>query len=110
MTIINKFPLLFRVDKCRAFCAGRGFAYAGVQYFKECFCGNSYGRYGNINTSECNTRCVGNEGQLCGGGWALGVWRTSGLPQPSVTSAASTAPPTAAPFVPPVFAAVSVIS
>lgn len=33
----------------------------------ECYCGNSYGKYGKINDDECNYKCAGNSSQYCGG-------------------------------------------
>lgn len=43
-----------------------GYRYAGLQYEKECFCGNSgYNSYGS--GEGCNLRCRGNSEQICGG-------------------------------------------
>ena len=33
----------------------------------ECWCGNSYGKYGQF-PNDCNSKCSGNKNQLCGGG------------------------------------------
>ncbi len=66
---------LCSVESCRSTCASKGFTFAGVQYKTHCFCDNTVGTYGRISTANCNTRCAGNLGELCGGGYANGVWR-----------------------------------
>ena len=48
--------------------------YAGVQAGYACLCGNSYGKYGNISESMCQTSCPGDETQTCGGGWANAIY------------------------------------
>lgn len=58
---------------CVQTCAARGFAFAGAQYGRQCFCGNSYGRSGFA--ANCNMRCAGNAAQICGGVWANSVYR-----------------------------------
>merc|ERR1712048_1229307 len=48
--------------------------YAGTQFYKQCFCGNSFGKYGK---AKCSTKCPGNKG-ICGGGWANSVYQIGG--------------------------------
>ena len=62
------------VSLCISECRRRGFAYAGVQYGSQCFCGNSYGKYGRAN--NCDMPCSGNRSQICGGFWANSVYST----------------------------------
>jgi hypothetical protein len=72
------------VGTCITNCAQQGFAYAGVQYGSQCFCGNSYGRYGPAE--NCDMRCAGNAGEFCGGFWANNIYSIrpgSQLPPPS---------------------------
>jgi hypothetical protein len=69
------------IEYCRQFC--EGFTYFGTEDRKECFCGNSYGKHGQVNESECNMKCNGNQSQTCGGLWRLSVYRTDGQVQPS---------------------------
>ncbi len=64
---------------CISVCRKRGFMFAGLQYSKQCFCGNSYGRYGRSN--NCNMRCSGDKQKICGGSWANSVYAT-GLKRP----------------------------
>jgi hypothetical protein len=48
-----------------------GYTYAGMQSGSECYCGDNYGLYRDINilneTVSCNTTCVNNSKQICGG-------------------------------------------
>ena len=43
-----------------------GFKFAGLQYSKECYCGNSYGSYLNLTDESCSLKCLGNNEQTCG--------------------------------------------
>jgi hypothetical protein len=87
-------------EQCVAWCSSQGFAYAGVQDYNQCFCGNSYGKYGP--STGCNEACTGDSTQNCGGGWANAVYRagpigcfadqnTRDLNGPSETSSSVTA-------------------
>jgi len=60
---------------CVAYCAAKGFSYAGTQYSTQCFCGNFYGKYGA--SDACNYNCAGNSHETCGGFWANSVYSTS---------------------------------
>jgi len=46
---------------------------------EECFCGDSYGKFGPVNniTYRCNTICEGNSNEICGGGSANSIYKTS---------------------------------
>lgn len=65
---------------CVSFCGKKGYKYAGTEWKNQCFCGNT------INSSflppqtksQCNTPCVGNSAEMCGGGNALTLWQLSG--------------------------------
>jgi len=64
------------IESCQAYCGQRNFAYAGVQYSTWCFCGNSYGKYGQAN--NCDMKCGGNPNEICGGSWANSIYSTTG--------------------------------
>ncbi|KAI9673516.1 MAG: hypothetical protein M1829_004023 [Trizodia sp. TS-e1964] len=54
------------VELCIATCKANGYRYAGLEYYFQCFCGES------INgppapQSECNYACTGNSAETCGG-------------------------------------------
>uniref|UniRef100_A0A1I8HTR8 WSC domain-containing protein n=1 Tax=Macrostomum lignano TaxID=282301 RepID=A0A1I8HTR8_9PLAT len=55
------------INRCRKLCRELGYKYAGVQYSNQCWCGNSYGRYGKVAESYCNLKCTGHKDQICGG-------------------------------------------
>ncbi|KAH8667438.1 WSC domain-containing protein, partial [Tricladium varicosporioides] len=61
------------VGKCATAC--KGYDYFGVEYGRECFCGNSFNS-GSVPTadSECNFKCPGDNSQLCGAGRRLNVY------------------------------------
>ena len=46
-------------------CREKGNAYAATQFGKQCFCGNSYGKYGPAK--NCDANCSGNQAEICGG-------------------------------------------
>ena len=62
------------VEKCKKLCLNGGFAYAGVQYFRQCFCGDTVP---TITATNCNMKCDGNRDQISGGFWAMNVYSTS---------------------------------
>ena len=61
---------------CVAGCKSRNFTYAGVQDGGECFCGNSYGKYGEVPQTECNLACQSDDSETCGGQWRNSVYET----------------------------------
>jgi hypothetical protein len=77
-------------ERCTTECRTRGFPYAGTQYGRWCFCGDSYGRGGAAD--NCYMACSGNSRQICGGAWANNVYVVGGSaaqPQPSTRTFAS---------------------
>jgi len=57
---------------CYKSCNKKGYKYFGLQYGKECFCGNKFGKYGKKAAKKCNKRCPGN--MKCGGKWQNSVF------------------------------------
>lgn len=47
------------IDKCREKCTDAGYKYSGRQYDGQCFCGDSYGKYGKTTGCDCNGSNVG---------------------------------------------------
>ncbi|KXX81167.1 WSC domain-containing protein 1 [Madurella mycetomatis] len=59
-------------EACMAFCEAEGFAYAGTEWSRECWCDDSYAATRQPDTTlaslaTCNYRCTGDAGQFCGG-------------------------------------------
>ncbi len=40
----------------------------------NCFCDDSYGRYGAAPETECNMACDGNSSQICGGWYRNSIY------------------------------------
>ncbi|KAI8186093.1 hypothetical protein KHU50_001376 [Colletotrichum sp. SAR 10_65] len=77
-------------DMCATFCAGS--AWMGVEYGKECWCGNVLGSLSLPATqqTDCNMACAGDSTSLCGGPARLNMYT---LDTANGVSSASSAPP-----------------
>ncbi|KAG8776947.1 hypothetical protein FRC16_004346 [Serendipita sp. 398] len=54
--------------KCQSLCDAQGFNLAGVEFGRECFCGNTvFGNNRPTSASVCSITCSGDVGQTCGG-------------------------------------------
>ncbi|XP_067052699.1 deleted in malignant brain tumors 1 protein-like isoform X2 [Acropora muricata] len=60
--------------KCLRRCQSKGLKYAALSWGEECYCGNSYDRYGKATT--CDIPCLGDATKICGGVWAFSVYNT----------------------------------
>jgi hypothetical protein len=61
------------VEYCRGNCTG--YAYFGVEYGTECFCGNRLALgTPTLDQEKCDMNCQGNEKQVCGGESALSLY------------------------------------
>eukprot|EP00752_Nemacystus_decipiens_P012472 g11046.t1 len=91
-------------ENCEASC-GSGYAYFGVQYGRECFCGRQgeeYNKHGE-SAGGCNMDCTGDRSTTCGGRHAIEVFSIGGaLPAtPAPVTPAPVAQPTVTPTTPP---------
>lgn len=68
------------IEKCAADCAG--YSYFGLEFGKECFCGNEYSGV-HKPLEDCYLKCSGDGTQLCGGNDRIAVYDSTPLP-PSV--------------------------
>ncbi|KAL8370699.1 hypothetical protein RB595_000861 [Gaeumannomyces hyphopodioides] len=68
---------LMTLEMCASVCAG--YTYFGVEYARECYCGNSFAA-GSLAApaSECSFTCPGNQWQFCGAGNRLSVYSLNG--------------------------------
>lgn len=60
------------VEKCKDL----EFKYAGLQFSYLCFCGNTYGRYGELPQDMCSSKCTSKRDSFCGGHWSNSVYKT----------------------------------
>lgn len=61
------------LESCAAFCSG--YTYFGVEYARECYCGNSFGAGSVVApATDCNFPCAGNSTEYCGAGNRLSVY------------------------------------
>lgn len=66
------------VEKCIDSCSGQGFTYAGLEFGRECYCGNDVpadrapqpGQPGN-----CVMKCAGDNGEYCGGYGTISLYK-----------------------------------
>ncbi|KAF3933048.1 hypothetical protein ABW20_dc0107123 [Dactylellina cionopaga] len=71
------------IEKCKELSAG--YRYAALEYYGECFWGNSINPDTNSQPSNgCNTPCTGNNAQMCGGSGQMSLYENSNYqpPQP----------------------------
>ncbi|WVQ99094.1 hypothetical protein IAU59_006226 [Kwoniella sp. CBS 9459] len=66
------------LEKCTSFCANKGFAFAGLEYATECYCGNTLANGATLSafSTQCNMPCGGATGQICGGPNAITLYST----------------------------------
>lgn len=61
---------------CVKKCKELEFKYAGLQFSYLCFCGNTYGRYGELPEDKCSSECKSKRDSFCGGHWSNSVYKT----------------------------------
>jgi hypothetical protein len=70
----------FGLQACLDTCRNQGYAYAGSQWYDQCFCGNALA-YTQVSDAECNTPCSYGGG-YCGGAWRNSIYATGAPPPP----------------------------
>lgn len=63
------------VESCAQAAFNAGYRYAGLQWYGQCFGGNTIG-YMQDSENQCNTPCDANSAQMCGGAWHNSIWST----------------------------------
>ncbi len=74
---------VYDVATCVNLAGANGLAYAGLQWYGECWGGNEL-RYSQVGDGECNTPCL--SGQMCGGAWRNSIYATGIAPPPPGSS------------------------
>ncbi|KAK3335420.1 WSC domain-containing protein [Cercophora scortea] len=83
------------VDVCAAFCAGKNAQMMGVEYGRECYCGNTLGvGAALLAASSCNMLCKGNAFSFCGAGSKLDLYTFSPAVATTSSSTSSALPTT----------------
>ncbi|KAK8048877.1 copper radical oxidase [Apiospora phragmitis] len=63
------------VEKCLAYCDKNQYPFAGVEYYHECYCGETIATGAKMTSdSSCNTPCDGNKTESCGGAGYLSLY------------------------------------
>ncbi|CAG2213996.1 unnamed protein product [Mytilus edulis] len=72
---------------CLFYCKEQGYLYSGTEAIWWCFCGDDPFWYGPenvtdnyINNYDCNSKCIVDPEQICGGTWRLSVYKTGYIP------------------------------
>ncbi|KAK4683990.1 glucan endo-1,3-alpha-glucosidase, partial [Tremellales sp. Uapishka_1] len=87
------------IESCQTYCEKGGFAYAGMEDGKQCWCGMTAPPAPRAAAaSNCNIACTGNSNEKCGGNWYINVYQlpcsgtvTKNCNSVVVTTSASTA-------------------
>lgn len=61
-------------NKCLVICSYRSFAYAGLEFGSECWCGDVLNPDAAPSPDSCDMPCAGNESDTCGGRGALTLY------------------------------------
>ena len=77
------------VEMCAAFC--EGYAYFGVEYSTECYCGNELAGSQSAAEADCSMLCAGSASQWCGGPNRLNLYAVNSIT--SSSSSISNVPP-----------------
>ncbi|MCJ1316588.1 hypothetical protein MMC15_001909 [Xylographa vitiligo] len=80
------------IELCASHCvgaAGGPYAYFGMEYYSQCFCGNAYNESAPAS-SGCSFSCSANGNEICGGSNAMDIYYNTQLvatapPQPTPT-------------------------
>jgi len=63
-------------SECNKKCAEKNYSYFGVQYYNECWCGNTAPKADKqSDMSKCNAKCEGDRTLLCGGSMYINIWK-----------------------------------
>ncbi|KAH0537068.1 hypothetical protein FGG08_006109 [Glutinoglossum americanum] len=63
------------VEVCLQFCKSKGTTYAGIEYRRECYCGNALATDATANAAGCTLTCFSNATEFCGGSKKMNVYQ-----------------------------------
>ena len=67
-------------EECARYCYERKFPLAGLQYGRECFCGETVDSSHKITKDKCDITCPGDESKKCGGYYTMNIYETKFKP------------------------------
>ncbi|GKT44524.1 WSC domain-containing protein [Colletotrichum spaethianum] len=74
-------------EKCIAYCDGKGYSMAGVEWGRECYCGYLLDTSADKSPeTDCSKPCAGNSDEVCGNGGRINVF-TNGDAAPAILAA-----------------------
>eukprot|EP01064_Diplonema_japonicum_P039206 TRINITY_DN977_c0_g5_i1.p1 TRINITY_DN977_c0_g5~~TRINITY_DN977_c0_g5_i1.p1 ORF type:complete len:2288 (+),score=451.00 TRINITY_DN977_c0_g5_i1:87-6950(+) len=73
------------IEMCTGVCQHNGYKYAGIQFGRECFCGNDLSTSTRVLVTRCDMDCPGNAAQKCGAGGKNSVYRLEAVTSPKPT-------------------------
>lgn len=81
-------------ESCVNFCSTAGYAFAGVEYSRECYCSNFIGASGQTAAAaDCSMACSGNNAEACGGPDRLNVFHNDAITTKATGPATNAGPP-----------------
>ncbi|KAL8708353.1 MAG: hypothetical protein Q9220_006733 [cf. Caloplaca sp. 1 TL-2023] len=76
---------------CLDYCKSKGTKYAGLEYHRECYCGDSIATDAIANAAGCTSTCKGNTNEICGGSNRMNVYQAVSASGSSTTSSTTSA-------------------
>ena len=68
------------VESCVAMCQAANYNVTGIEYSKQCFCGNALVNGPvKVADNQCNMACAGNSSEMCGAGNRMSVYAAGNL-------------------------------
>ncbi|KAI4213372.1 MAG: hypothetical protein LQ349_009285 [Xanthoria aureola] len=84
------------IEICLDYCQSKGTSYAGIEYRRECYCGNALASDATSNAGGCTLSCKGDANEICGGSLHMNVYQAiSKADSPSTTSLSLSSPSSA---------------
>ena len=62
-------------EVCQTFCNDRGYRFAGVEYYRECYCDNYIMNNPQWNQTHCEAPCTGAKNEMCGDAGKIMIFR-----------------------------------
>ena len=84
LPMVQEVSKTMTVQQCLDKCESLGFAYAGLEYKHECYCGNQPPAYEKLLEEQCSTECGGGGVGTCGGALSLSVYEQLNIIQPTI--------------------------